>query len=62
MLLYLVRLADRCDVDFPAAIEAKICRNAEKYPANLVQGSSAKYTAYAAAADQRPVAEDSQRE
>jgi dCTP diphosphatase len=45
-LLYLVRLADRCDVDLSAAVQAKIDLNAAKYPADKVRGSSKKYTEY----------------
>ena len=47
MLLYLVRLADRCDVDLVAAAKDKMGKNRLKYPAALSRGSSAKYTAYA---------------
>eukprot|EP00937_MAST-01D_sp_MAST-1D-sp2_P001190 g1190.t1 len=46
VLLYLVRLADRCDIDLGAAVVRKMDRNAEKYPASLVHGSSKKYTEY----------------
>ena len=46
VLLYLVRLADKCDVDLAEAVLKKIEKNATKYPAGLVKGSSAKYTAY----------------
>ena len=46
VLLYLVRLADKCDVDLAEAVVKKIEKNAAKYPAGLVKGSSAKYTAY----------------
>ena len=47
---YLVRLADKCDVDLSAAVQRKLQRNAEKYPADRCRGSSAKYTEYAGAA------------
>ena len=47
---YLVRLADKCDVDLPAAISGKLAKNARKYPASLVRGSSKKYTEYSAEA------------
>ena len=43
---YLVRLADKCDVDLPAAIAGKLQKNARKYPAALVKGSSKKYNEY----------------
>lgn len=46
VLLYLIRLADRCEVDLSTAVLAKIEKNGKKYPASLVKGSSAKYTAY----------------
>jgi NTP pyrophosphatase (non-canonical NTP hydrolase) len=45
VLLYLVRLADRLDVDLAAAARAKILRNAEKYPVEKSRGSSRKYDA-----------------
>ena len=44
--IYLVRLADRLGVDILAAARRKISKNAEKYPADKVRGSSKKYTAY----------------
>ena len=44
--LYLIRLADKCDVDLPAAIGRKLQKNADKYPAKLVYGSSKKYNEY----------------
>lgn len=47
VLLYLLRLADRCGVDLPTAALRKLKKNAEKYPAAEARGSSAKYTAYA---------------
>lgn len=46
VLLYLVRLADKLDVDLLAAAERKLAKNAAKYPADVVRGSSKKYTAY----------------
>ena len=46
MLFYLVRLADRLDIDLPAAAAAKLARNAARYPADLVRGSSRKYDEY----------------
>ena len=49
VLMYAVRLADRCGVDLEAAVAAKLAKNKAKYPAELCKGSSAKYTAYASA-------------
>ena len=43
VLLYLVRLADKLDVDLAAAARAKIVRNGEKYPVERARGSSRKY-------------------
>jgi NTP pyrophosphatase (non-canonical NTP hydrolase) len=44
VLLYLVRLADKLDVDLAQAARAKIVRNAAKYPIDKAKGSSRKYT------------------
>lgn len=44
VLLYLVRLADRLDVDLLAAARDKIALNAQKYPADKARGNSRKYT------------------
>lgn len=46
VLLYLVRLADRLDVDLAAAAQRKLQLNAQKYPAEKVRGSSRKYDEY----------------
>jgi len=43
VLIYLVRLADRLDVDLLAAAERKLALNAEKYPAERARGSARKY-------------------
>ena len=45
VLLYLVRLADKLEVDLHAAACAKIVKNAGKYPADKARGSSRKYDA-----------------
>jgi NTP pyrophosphatase (non-canonical NTP hydrolase) len=44
VLLYLVRLADKLEVDLARAAVEKIARNAAKYPADKARGSSRKYT------------------
>jgi dCTP diphosphatase len=44
VLIYLVRLADRLDVDLIAAAARKIAINAEKYPVDQAKGSNKKYT------------------
>ena len=46
VLIYLVRLADKLDVDLVAAAHRKMEINAEKYPADQVRGSSRKYNRY----------------
>ena len=43
VLIYLVRLADRLDVDLLAAAGRKLALNAEKYPAERARGSARKY-------------------
>lgn len=44
VLLYLVRLADKMDVDLAEAARAKLAQNAAKYPIDKAKGSSRKYT------------------
>lgn len=46
VLLYLIRLADRLDIDLAAAARDKIALNARKYPAEKSRGSARKYTDY----------------
>lgn len=43
VLLYLVRLADRLDVDLLAAAREKMVKNGEKYPVERARGSRRKY-------------------
>jgi len=43
VFIYLVRLADRLDVDLLAAAERKLALNARKYPASQVRGSARKH-------------------
>lgn len=44
VLLYLIRLADKLDVDLAIAASAKLEVNAAKYPADKSRGSSRKYS------------------
>jgi NTP pyrophosphatase (non-canonical NTP hydrolase) len=44
VLIYLVRLADRLDVNLLEAARDKIARNAEKYPVEKARGNAKKYT------------------
>jgi len=46
VLVYLVRLADKLDVDLLDAASKKIEKNALKYPAAQVRGSMKKYSEY----------------
>ncbi len=43
VLLYLLRLADKLDVDIVRAAKDKMRVNAEKYPADKSRGNSKKY-------------------
>lgn len=44
--IYLVRLADKLNVDIDQAVKNKLESNARKYPPDLARGSAAKYTRY----------------
>ena len=46
VLLYLVQLADKLDVDLHAAAVEKMALNAAKYPAAQVRGDARKYDEY----------------
>ena len=46
IFIYLVRIADKLDIDLYAAADRKIAINARKYPADKVRGSARKYTEY----------------
>jgi NTP pyrophosphatase (non-canonical NTP hydrolase) len=46
VLIYLVRLADKLDVDLLAAAMEKLAHNRAKYPAEKVRGDSRKYSEY----------------
>jgi len=46
ILIYLLRISDKLDIDLLQAAFQKITRNEEKYPAEKVKGSSKKYTEY----------------
>jgi dCTP diphosphatase len=43
VLIYLVRLADRLDIDPLAAAADKVVKNAQKYPADKTRGLAGKY-------------------
>jgi len=44
--IYLIRLADKLDIDLIKVANIKIEHNEQKYPADKVKGSSKKYTEY----------------
>jgi len=46
IFIYLVRIADKLNIDLYSAAERKIVINARKYPADRVRGSARKYTEY----------------
>ena len=46
VLVYLVRLADKLDVDLMAAVKDKMVLNRAKYPADKVRGDARKYHEY----------------
>jgi len=46
VLVYVVRIADRLDIDLLAATAEKLADNARKYPAERVRGQARKYDEY----------------
>ena len=46
VLIYLLRLAGKLDVDLPQAATDKLALNEQKYPADRVRGDARKYTEY----------------
>jgi dCTP diphosphatase len=46
IFLYLLRMADRLNIDIIDAAKKKILINEKRYPADKARGSSKKYTAY----------------
>ena len=44
VLIYLIRLADKLDVDLLSAAHKKLEKNAERYPVEKARSSSKKYT------------------
>ncbi|MCF8058611.1 MAG: nucleotide pyrophosphohydrolase [Bacteriovoracaceae bacterium] len=46
IFIYWMRLADKMDLDIESVFERKFLENNEKYPADIVRGSSKKYTEY----------------
>jgi len=46
VLVYLIRLADKLDIDLNAAVSEKMVLNRAKYPADKVRGDARKYDEY----------------
>jgi len=46
IMIYLIRLADKLDINLLRAVDEKIEINKKKYPVEKVHGSSKKYTEY----------------
>lgn len=46
VLIYLIRLADKLDVDLVAAAEEKLAHNRTKYPVDKARGNARKYSEY----------------
>jgi dCTP diphosphatase len=46
VFIYLLRIADKLEVDLMRAADDKIAHNERKYPADRVRGDSRKYTEY----------------
>lgn len=44
--MYLVRIADKLEIDILAAVTQKMKKNEQKYPVDQVKGSARKYTSY----------------
>ena len=44
VFVYLIRLADKLDLDLLEVARDKIARNAEKYPVDKARGNAKKYT------------------
>ncbi len=51
ILLYLLLIADKAGIDLVAAANAKLQKNAAKYPVDRARGSRAKYDSLPAAGD-----------
>ncbi len=46
VMSYCMLMAERLNIDLEQTINAKIAKNEKKYPADMVRGSSKKYTEY----------------
>ena len=46
ILFFLLRIADRYDIDVASAFDRKILKNGKKYPVDKVKGNNNKYNEY----------------
>jgi dCTP diphosphatase len=46
IMIYLIRMADKLDVDLESAVNDKIIKNGKKYPVNLSKGNADKSTSF----------------
>lgn len=46
VFVYLIRLADKLNIDLYEAVDKKMVKNEKKYPSDLVRGSCKKYSEY----------------
>ena len=46
VMIYLLRLADKLDIDLESIVNDKIVQNGKKYPANLSKGNADKSTSF----------------
>ena len=44
IFMYLLKIADKAEIDLESAIKNKMQKNAEKYPVEKARGNSKKYT------------------
>ena len=44
--IFLIRLADRLDIDLDAAVAAKLAVNEQRYPVDKARGNALKYTEF----------------
>ncbi|MCP5161160.1 MAG: nucleotide pyrophosphohydrolase [Hahellaceae bacterium] len=46
IMVYLLRIADKLNIDLNTALRQKMAKNRQKYPADKVRGSAKKYNEY----------------
>ena len=46
VMIYLLRLADKLDIDLESIVSDKIVQNGKKYPVNLSKGNADKSTSF----------------